>query len=49
MPWPHLRGLGALEGEPLTDSVAAVSVGFNGDGVALLDLTYDEDSPQAPT
>ena len=40
----HLRRLGALAGEPLTDSVAAVSVGFNSDGVALLDLAYEEDS-----
>ena len=39
----HLRGLNALKGEPLKDSVAAVSVGFN-DGVALLDLAYEEDS-----
>lgn len=39
----HLRGLGALKGEPLKDSVAAVSVGFV-DGVAMLDLAYEEDS-----
>ncbi|MBB1484485.1 ribonuclease PH [Tessaracoccus sp. MC1865] len=39
----HLRGLGALAGEPLTDSVAAVSVGFDKAGTALLDLCYDED------
>ena len=39
----HLRALNALKGEPLKDSVAAVSVGFN-DGVALLDLCYEEDS-----
>ena len=40
----HLRALKALKGEPLKDSVAAISVGFNSDGVALLDLNYDEDS-----
>lgn len=39
----HLRGLGALKGEPLKDSVAAVSVGFV-DGVPMLDLAYEEDS-----
>lgn len=39
----HLRGLGALQGEPLKDSVAAVSVGFV-DGVPMLDLAYEEDS-----
>ncbi|HHT13023.1 MAG TPA: ribonuclease PH [Propionibacterium sp.] len=39
----HLRGLKALKGEPLTDSVAAVSVGFNSAGTALLDLCYEED------
>ena len=39
----HLRALKALKGEPLKDSVAAVSVGFN-DGRALLDLCYEEDS-----
>jgi ribonuclease PH len=33
----------ALDSDPLTDSVAAVSVGLV-DGVALLDLKYDEDS-----
>ncbi len=40
----HLRGLDALQGEPLKDSVAAVSVGFDANGVALLDLCYEEDS-----
>jgi ribonuclease PH len=37
-----LRGKGALAGEPLTGSVAAVSVGIVG-GDALLDLCYEED------
>jgi ribonuclease PH len=37
-----LRERGALAGEPLTGSVAAVSVGII-DGVARLDLCYDED------
>ncbi|MFT3887303.1 MAG: ribonuclease PH [Arachnia sp.] len=40
----HLRGLGALKGDPLRDSVAAVSVGFDAAGQALLDLRYEEDS-----
>ncbi|HJE51377.1 MAG TPA: ribonuclease PH [Tessaracoccus flavescens] len=40
----HLRSLGALKGEPLKDSVAAISVGYNKAGVPLLDLNYDEDS-----
>ena len=40
----RLKNLNALKGEPLKDSVAAVSVGFNAKGVALLDLNYDEDS-----
>ncbi|GAB3820284.1 ribonuclease PH [Tessaracoccus terricola] len=39
----HLRGLGALQGEPLKDSVAAISAGFVG-GRPLLDLNYEEDS-----
>ncbi len=39
----HLRGLGLLKGEPLLDSVAAVSAGYV-DGVPLLDLAYEEDS-----
>ena len=39
----HLREQGALKGEPLMDSVAAVSVGFV-DGQAVLDLPYEEDS-----
>ena len=38
----HLRGGGALTGEPLTGSVAAVSVGII-DGVPRLDLPYEED------
>ena len=38
----HLRAQGALKGEPLTGSVAAVSVGII-DGVPRLDLPYEED------
>src|SRR5436189_3960696 len=38
----HLRGAGALTGEPLTGSVAAVSVGIV-DGTPRLDLPYEED------
>ncbi|GAA2071249.1 ribonuclease PH [Aeromicrobium halocynthiae] len=38
----HLRGLGALAGEPLKQSVSAVSVGII-DGVPMLDLPYVED------
>jgi ribonuclease PH len=38
----HLRQKGLLKGEPLTGSVAAVSVGII-DGVPVLDLPYDED------
>lgn len=38
----HLRSKGVLKGEPLRDSVAAVSVGIV-DGRPLLDLPYDED------
>ena len=38
----HLRSAGALAGEPLTGSVAAVSVGIV-DGTARLDLHYDDD------
>ena len=38
----HLRANGALTGEPLTGSVAAVSVGII-DGVPRLDLPYEED------
>ncbi len=38
----HLQGRGALRGEPLTGSVAAVSVGII-DGVPRLDLPYEED------
>jgi ribonuclease PH len=38
----HLRAKGALRGEPLTGSVAAVSVGIV-DGAPRLDLPYEED------
>ncbi|MEJ7689437.1 MAG: ribonuclease PH [Nocardioidaceae bacterium] len=38
----HLRAKGALTGEPLTGSVAAVSVGII-DGEPRLDLPYEED------
>ncbi|MBB6626791.1 ribonuclease PH [Nocardioides sp. KIGAM211] len=38
----HLRGIGALKGEPLTGSIAAVSVGII-DGTPRLDLHYDDD------
>ncbi len=38
----HLRAAGALTGEPLVGSVAAVSVGIV-DGVPRLDLHYDDD------
>ena len=38
-----LRGRGALKGEPLINSVAAVSVGIV-EGTPLLDLAYVEDS-----
>jgi ribonuclease PH len=38
----HLRGEGLLAGEPLTGSVAAVSVGII-DGTPRLDLPYEED------
>jgi ribonuclease PH len=38
-----LRAKGAIEGSPLLDSVAAVSVGLK-DGRVLLDLDYVEDS-----
>src|SRR5688572_10256996 len=38
----YLRDKGALAGEPLTSSVAAVSVGIVG-GVPMLDLCYEED------
>jgi ribonuclease PH len=38
----HLRKEGALKGEPLIGSVAAVSVGII-DGEAMLDLCYEED------
>jgi ribonuclease PH len=39
----HLRTRGLLTADPLTDSVAAVSVGIVG-GEALVDLCYAEDS-----
>lgn len=39
----NLRSTGALSGEPLTGSVAAVSVGVI-DGVPRLDLPYEEDA-----
>src|SRR5205085_12623211 len=38
----HLKGIGALKGDPLTGSVAAVSVGII-DGEPRLDLPYEED------
>ena len=38
----HLRGLGALKGDPITGSIAAVSVGII-DGEPRLDLPYEED------
>ncbi len=38
----HLKGLGALKGDALSGSVAAVSVGII-DGVPRLDLPYEED------
>jgi ribonuclease PH len=38
----HLRGIGALTGDPLTASVAAISVGII-DGEPRLDLPYEED------
>jgi ribonuclease PH len=38
----HLRGEGLVKGEPLTGSVAAVSVGII-DGIPMLDLCYEED------
>ena len=38
----HLRSTGALTGEPLTGSVAAISVGII-DGAPRLDLPYEED------
>ncbi len=39
----HLRSSGVLEYLPLTDFVAAISVGLV-DGIPLLDLRYEEDS-----
>jgi ribonuclease PH len=38
----YLRGRGALKGEPLKGSVAAISVGVVG-GAPMLDLNYEED------
>lgn len=38
----HLRAKGALSGEPLVESISAISVGIV-DGYALLDLPYEED------
>jgi len=38
----HLRREGLVKGEPLTGSVAAVSVGII-DGIPMLDLCYEED------
>ena len=38
----HLRDAGALAGEPLVNSVAAISVGII-DGTPMLDLPYVED------
>ena len=38
----HLRSKGALIGEPLVESIAAISVGII-DGVPMLDLPYVED------
>ncbi|WP_229055119.1 ribonuclease PH [Aeromicrobium sp. Leaf350] len=38
----HLKGLDATKGEPLRESVAAISVGII-DGVPMLDLPYVED------
>jgi ribonuclease PH len=38
-----LRASGALAGDPVLDSVAAMSVGMV-DGVAMVDLCYEEDS-----
>lgn len=38
----HLKSIGAVKGEPLKESIAAISVGIV-DGVPLLDLPYDED------
>lgn len=38
----HLRGMDALRGDPLTNSIAAVSVGIV-NGIPMLDLPYEED------
>ena len=38
----HLKSTGAVKGEPLTESVAAISVGIV-DGEPRLDLPYEED------
>jgi ribonuclease PH len=42
----RLRRRGAIDREPLTDSIAGVSVGLV-DGFALLDLPYEEDARAA--
>ena len=39
----HLVNIGALDENPITDSVSAISCGIY-EGVAVLDLDYDEDS-----
>jgi len=39
----RLRARGSVNGEPLLDSVAAISVGIV-DGAVVLDLPYEEDS-----
>ena len=39
----HMQRLGAVEGNPLTDGIAAISCGLY-EGEAVLDLDYDEDS-----
>jgi ribonuclease PH len=42
----RLRRRGAIDREPLTDSIAGISVGLV-DGAALLDLPYEEDARAA--
>jgi ribonuclease PH len=42
----RLRRRGAIDREPLTDSIAGISVGLV-DGFALLDLPYEEDARAA--
>lgn len=39
-----LHFLGELKNNPIKNQIAAVSVGINKDGLALLDLDYEEDS-----